>query len=183
MPLRILRAAGVAALVAAALAAVLISATNKAGLTRVERVTSGSMTGTANIGDIVILHRVPVSSVRVGQIISTPNPLHEGRTLITHRIKQITKRSSDGSALTVRMQGDDNVSADPVAYHLSGHTQRALAIVHGRWAALLAFMLGWGRYLLLALVAAVVALWAMARPAEGEAAPTATLNAEPVEVC
>jgi signal peptidase len=85
---------------------------------RVVTVLTGSMTGTANPGDLVVDVPVPLSSVRVGDVITyeTPTPDHH---VVTHRIIEVV---TGGVNPTVRTQGDANNAPDQWTATLSGTT-------------------------------------------------------------
>lgn len=73
-------------------------------------VPTGSMRPTFSPGALVITHRVPIQSLKVGDIITHTNPLTMRNTL-THRIIKIYK--VDGTIPTFVTKGDANPSPDP----------------------------------------------------------------------
>lgn len=76
-------------------------------------VTGTSMSGTIERGSVVLEKAVPVSDLRVGDIITYLPPAESGvDTLLTHRIVSI-----DGT--TLRTQGDANGHVDPWAFQLT----------------------------------------------------------------
>lgn len=80
-------------------------------------ITGGSMSGTYDRGSILYAKAVPVSSLRVGDVITYRPPRGEGPgALVTHRIAAI-RRDRDGSQ-TFRTKGDANEHADPWTFEL-----------------------------------------------------------------
>ena len=80
-------------------------------------VTGDSMSGTVERGSVVLEKPVPVSDLRVGDIITSRPPAESGiDTLLTHRIVSI-----DGT--TLRTQGDANAHVDPWAFQLTDPVQ------------------------------------------------------------
>jgi signal peptidase I len=88
------------------------------GLYRPVTVLSGSMRPTFSPGDMVIVTREPVSSVRVGQVISyrVPTGVHQ---VETHRV---VKTLQDGAHPLIQTQGDANNWPDPWTARLEGRT-------------------------------------------------------------
>jgi signal peptidase I len=80
-------------------------------------IVSGSMTGTYDRGSLVLDEVVPVSSLRIGDVITYRPPAGSGPAgLVTHRIVRIT-RDPDG-AQVFRTKGDANAAADPWTFSL-----------------------------------------------------------------
>ena len=73
-------------------------------------VPTGSMRPAMQPGSLVLTHRVPISSLKVGDVITHTNPL-SARTTITHRIVKIYK--ANGRIPVFVTKGDANPSADP----------------------------------------------------------------------
>jgi len=71
-------------------------------------VQTGSMRPAINPGDMVLVNRVPISSLKVGDVITYVNP-HNQKQTITHRIIAI-----NGPQITVK--GDANRAPDPVVF-------------------------------------------------------------------
>jgi signal peptidase I len=88
------------------------------GLYRPVTVLSGSMRPTFSPGDMVIVTPEPVSSVRVGQVISYQVPVGI-RQVETHRVVRILQ---GGAHPTVQTQGDANNWPDPWTAKLEGKT-------------------------------------------------------------
>lgn len=89
-------------------------------------ITSGSMTGTYDRGSVVIDHVVPVSDLRVGDVITyTPPPGSGPSGLITHRIAWIG--SDQLGRHLLRTKGDANAAPDPWTFTLDGPTQARVA--------------------------------------------------------
>jgi signal peptidase I len=90
-------------------------------------IVSGSMTGTYDRGSVVFDQVVPVSALKVGDVITYNPPGDSGIDhLVTHRIAKITTDSSGGRVF--RTRGDANPVADPWTFTLSDPKQaRAIA--------------------------------------------------------
>jgi signal peptidase I len=85
-------------------------------------ITSGSMTGTYDRGSVVFADVVPVSDLRVGDVITyTPPPGSGPDGLVTHRIFSIG-RDQFGRSL-FQTKGDANETADPWTFTLDESTQ------------------------------------------------------------
>ncbi len=96
------------------------------GLYRPVTVLSGSMRPTFSPGDMVIVTPEPVSSVRVGQVISyqVPTGIHQ---VETHRIVKILQ---GGAHPVIQTQGDANNWPDPWTAKLEGKTAwRMVAVI------------------------------------------------------
>jgi signal peptidase len=96
------------------------------GLYRPVTVLSGSMRPTFSPGDMVVVVPEPVSSVRVGQVISyqVPTGIHQ---VETHRIVKIL---DGGAHPVIQTQGDANNWPDPWTAKLEGDTAwRMVAVV------------------------------------------------------
>jgi signal peptidase I len=106
------RFASGAALAVAVAAAMLVLAPALAGMQRYA-IVSGSMSGTYDQGSLVLAEVVPVSELRVGDVITyRPPPGAEPDHLVTHRIVSI---GPDG---VFRTKGDANEVADPWTFRL-----------------------------------------------------------------
>jgi signal peptidase len=113
-------------LLLAALLFVAIALLPKLGLYRPVTVLSGSMRPTFSPGDMVAVVPEPVSSVRVGQVISyrVPTGVHQ---VETHRVVRIL---SGGKHPVVQTQGDANNWPDPWTARLEGATAwRMIAVI------------------------------------------------------
>ena len=85
-------------------------------------ITSGSMTGTYDRGSVVFADVVPVSDLRVGDVITyTPPPGSGPDGLVTHRIVSIGA-DQFGRPL-FQTKGDANEAADPWTFTLDEPTQ------------------------------------------------------------
>ena len=71
-------------------------------------VRSGSMEPTIPTGSMVVVERVPVQDIRVGDIVAVERPDH---TRVTHRVIGIEQR---GSTAELTLKGDANEDPDPV---------------------------------------------------------------------
>jgi signal peptidase I len=85
-------------------------------------IVSGSMTGTYDRGSVVFDQVVPVSTLKVGDVITYKPPGDSGIDhLVTHRIAAIT---TDKTGVRVfRTKGDANEVADPWTFTLSSPKQ------------------------------------------------------------
>jgi len=95
------------------------------GLLGYERyvITSGSMTGTYDVGSIVLDKRVPVSELAVDDVITYQPPPDSGIDhLVTHRIVTV-QQPKDGGAVSYVTKGDANPQRDPWQFHLVGGVQ------------------------------------------------------------
>jgi signal peptidase I len=81
---------------------------------------SGSMTPTLGVGSLAVDRAIDASDVRVGDVITFPDPYLKGR-LVTHRVAQILQ-TKKGPAY--RTKGDANPSRDPWTIRLSGRVGR-----------------------------------------------------------
>jgi signal peptidase len=91
-------------------------------------ITSGSMTGTYDRGSVVFADVVPVTDLRVGDVITYTPPAGSGPSgLVTHRIASIG-RDQFGRPL-FQTKGDANETADPWTFTLDEGTQ-ARAVFH-----------------------------------------------------
>jgi signal peptidase I len=80
-------------------------------------ITSGSMTGSYDRGSLVLDEVVPVSELRVGDVITYRPPAGAGPAgLVTHRIAEISR--DDLGRRMFRTKGDANGSADPWTFAL-----------------------------------------------------------------
>jgi signal peptidase len=81
---------------------------------------SGSMTPTLGVGSLAVDSAIDASAVRVGDVITFPDPYVEGR-LVTHRVIRILQ-TKKGPAY--RTKGDANASRDPWTIRLTGRVGR-----------------------------------------------------------
>jgi signal peptidase I len=80
-------------------------------------ITSGSMTGSYDRGSLVLDEVVPVSELRVGDVITYRPPSGAGPAgLVTHRIASIARDRLGRRVF--RTKGDANASADPWTFAL-----------------------------------------------------------------
>jgi signal peptidase len=85
-------------------------------------VVSGSMTGTYDRGSLVYDEDVPVSQLRIGDVITYTPPASAGaKAPITHRIVWIGRDRAGAPAF--RTKGDANKSPDPWRFTLDGARQ------------------------------------------------------------
>jgi signal peptidase len=109
-PLRIASTAVVgAALVVACLALLLLGIGPLTQQYRLLTVQSGSMAPTMPVGSVVVVTPQPLSSVRVGDIITFQMPTNPD-VLETHRVYQILET---GEHPVIRTKGDANATPDP----------------------------------------------------------------------
>lgn len=89
-------------------------------------ITSGSMTGAYDRGSIVFDEVVPVSDLRVGDVITyTPPPGAGPSGMLTHRIHSIGTDQFGRPLFTTR--GDANAAPDPWSFSLDEQTQARVA--------------------------------------------------------
>lgn len=89
-------------------------------------IVSGSMTGTYDRGSIVFDREVPVSGLKVGDVITyEPPPGASSEKLITHRIAWIG--TDKQGQRTFRTKGDANETADPWTFNLDKPEQAEVA--------------------------------------------------------
>ena len=89
-------------------------------------IVSGSMTGTYDRGSLVYDEEVPVSQLRVGDVITYAPPAGASpEKLVTHRIFAIG-RNADGER-SFRTKGDANATPDPWRFTLDKPTQAKVA--------------------------------------------------------
>jgi signal peptidase len=85
-------------------------------------ITSGSMTGTYDRGSLVYADVVPVSNLRVGDVITYTPPAGSGPDgLVTHRIVSIDR--DQFARPLFQTKGDANETADPWSFTLDEPTQ------------------------------------------------------------
>jgi signal peptidase len=88
-------------------------------------ITTGSMTGTYDVGTLVFDREVPAQDLRVGDVVTYLPPATSGVDhLVTHRLVSI--RTHAGRT-TYRTQGDANPAHDPWTFELTGPTQARVA--------------------------------------------------------
>jgi signal peptidase I len=89
-------------------------------------ITGGSMTGTYDRGSIVFDKPVPVSNLKVGDVITYSPPASTGvHGLITHRI--ISVKDGEKGGVSYRTKGDANPDPDPWRFQLDQPTQARVA--------------------------------------------------------
>lgn len=90
-------------------------------------ITTGSMTGTADPGSLVIAEEVPVADLVVGDVITyLPPPESNLDHPVTHRLVAIDLQE-DG-ARVMRTQGDANPTPDPWTFVLDGSFQPRMSV-------------------------------------------------------
>jgi signal peptidase I len=120
---RAVRALCPVALLALALLAALMLVPALAGLDRYV-ITGGSMQGAYDRGSIVYEQAVPLSELRVGDVITFEPPGVTGADgTVTHRIVQITDHPDRRGVLLFRTKGDANPHPDPWQVRLEGPNQ------------------------------------------------------------
>jgi signal peptidase len=125
-------------------------------------IVGGSMTGTIDRGSVVFEKPVPVSALRVGDIITYTPPAGKGPSgLVTHRIVSIG-RTPAGNRL-FRTKGDANQSADPWHFTLDTPTQpRVLAHVPYLGYPFAALEIRWVRMVAIGVPALLIAISVLA---------------------
>jgi signal peptidase len=76
---------------------------------------TGSMAPTIPAGSLAVVHQIPSSTAKVGDIVTIDRP---GLLPITHRITSIAPAAGDG-ARSITMRGDANASDDASPYVVS----------------------------------------------------------------
>ena len=149
---------GLLTVVALGLAALLLLPTIL-GLDRYVIMT-GSMTGTYDTGSVVFTENVPVSDLRVGDVITyAPPPGETSTELVTHRIASIDTVQGEQ---VFRTKGDANESVDPWRFGLEQPTQaRVVNSVPYVGHALIALQDRQTRMLLIGVPALAVAVFAL----------------------
>jgi signal peptidase len=123
-------------------------------------ITSGSMTGTHDQGSIVFDRAVPVSDLRVGDVITYDPPAGGPRGLVTHRIVWAGRDRSGTPAF--RTKGDANGAPDPWRFALHSRSQARVAFgVPYAGYALAALSVRWVRMLLIGIPALLIGLAAL----------------------
>ena len=90
-------------------------------------IVSGSMTGTYDRGSLVMDEVVPVTSLKVGDVITYRPPAGSGpEGLVTHRIASITTDNTGHQVF--RTKGDANAAADPWTFSLGGREQARVRV-------------------------------------------------------
>jgi signal peptidase I len=118
VPRRLAAATAQLALVLALVALVGLALLPRTGWYRPVTVLSGSMQPAFSPGDMVVVTPEPVSSVRVGQVITYRIPVGDHHVQ-SHRVIAVIRR--DGQ-VAVRTKGDANATADPWTATLHGTT-------------------------------------------------------------
>jgi signal peptidase I len=89
-------------------------------------ITTGSMTGTADAGSLVIAEPVPVTDLAVGDVITYLPPPDSGVDhVVTHRLVVVDE--VDG-VRTMRTQGDANATPDPWEFVLDDTLQPRMVV-------------------------------------------------------
>lgn len=121
-------------------------------------ITGGSMGDTIKRGSIAFDQAVPVSQLKVGDVITYTPPASSGHTgRVTHRIVWMGRDRAGLAAF--RTKGDANAQADPWKFTLTKPTQARVAFhVPYLGYALAALSIRWLRILLIGIPAALIAL-------------------------
>ena len=93
-------------------------------------VLTDSMYPSIQSGDLILCHREDAEKVQVGDVIAFFDPDGSGKTVVTHRVAEITKDENDSLAWVTK--GDANNTKDPTvvpAKNLVGVYQRRFAIL------------------------------------------------------
>ena len=91
-------------------------------------VLTDSMYPSIQSGDLILCHREDAEKVQVGDVIAFFDPDGSGKTVVTHRVAEITKYENDSRAWVTK--GDANNTKDPSvvpAKNLVGVYQRRFA--------------------------------------------------------
>jgi signal peptidase I len=125
-------------------------------------IVSGSMTGTYDRGSLVLDEVVPVSDLRVGDVITYRPPAGAGpEGLVTHRIAEIS-RDKLGRRM-FRTKGDANQAADPWTFRLGPTQARVKAGIPYAGTVLTALSGRRGRMIAIALPALLIAAVSLVR--------------------
>jgi signal peptidase I len=108
---------GLLVVACAALLAIVVAG-SLTGAWRLLPVRTGSMTPHAPQGSVVIVHPMPASQLRTGQVIAFRAPV-PGHPLVVHRVYQLTP--APGGPV-VRTKGDANAGPDPWQFRIRGAT-------------------------------------------------------------
>lgn len=75
---------------------------------------TGSMTPTIPAGSAALVHKIPASEIRLGDVVTVDRP---GTLPVTHRVVKIqTPQSASGGVRVVELRGDANAFNDPSPY-------------------------------------------------------------------
>lgn len=161
---RIARVASVAALIAIVGVLALLTASHALGY-RTLVVRSGSMSGTADTGSVVIARPIAATDVEVGNVILIQRTSEGGELLapVLHRVTD--RRLDENGELVVQTKGDANPAPDPEPYALRGTTVTPVAVIPqlGFAVATVQTPVGWIAFVIIPLVLAaglyLVRLW------------------------
>jgi signal peptidase I len=123
-------------------------------------ITGASMSGTFEKGSLVYERKVPVTQLKVGDVITYLPPHDSGVTeLVTHRIVEVSPGPAGAASPLIRTKGDANASVDPWTFVLSGAVQpKVEAVVPGVGWLFIALADRYLRMLVIGIPAAIVAL-------------------------
>lgn len=145
----------------------------KTGQWHATPVLSGSMRPAMQPGDVVVTQRVPISDLRVRDVVVF-HPPDEGERQTVHRIVKLTVK---GGTTSITTWGDANLLADPVVSSLSGTTAYRVARVVPLLGYPAVWLQGGGRGMLvivlgaILLIAAVVTLLRPEKPTRPTGSP------------
>jgi signal peptidase I len=105
----------------------LVAGTRAAGC-RTLIVRSGSMTGTADTGSLVVARPLDAADAKVGDVILIERVGPHGAPVVPV-LHRIIERRVDEGRIIVRTKGDANPSADPGSYELAGPTATPMIVV------------------------------------------------------
>jgi signal peptidase len=77
---------------------------------------TGSMAPTIPAGAAAVVREVPATEVRVGDIVTVPNP--RSSLPVTHRVVAIQPDGDGLDGVTLTLKGDANQQVDPFTYHV-----------------------------------------------------------------
>lgn len=107
-----------AGLIVLALLVALVALGVLSGNYQIRPILSGSMRPGFPVGGVVISKRVPMSDIKVRDVIVFTRPNNRSERVV-HRIIKLDRK---GSAVTVKTQGDANPAPDPWTLNLRGDT-------------------------------------------------------------
>jgi signal peptidase I len=160
-PLKVLGTVAVSVLAVACLAAGAVTLLPAALGMQHYVIESGSMTGTYDRGSVVFTKKVPVESLRRGDVITYQPPVDaDASGLLTHRIFSISHYNGE---TVFRTKGDANRSPDRWSFTLDEPTQARVQFDVPYLGYLLAgLQIRWVRMLAIGLPAALIAISVLA---------------------
>jgi signal peptidase I len=112
------RVVDVALWLAAAAGVLCIAAVIAAAVFQVSMImfATGSMSPTIPTGSLAVVHKIPASEIRLGEVVTVDR---DGELPITHRVVGIEKTPGAPAFRTITLRGDANTADDPAPYVVS----------------------------------------------------------------